>query len=379
MISKTKRNNSVVAFYLPNLCHGGAEHVAVTLAREFAANGISVYFLLQEARGELIAEARTFSRVIDLEATSTKASIIPIIKSVRTYGITHLVSFLTHQNMLAAAIAMLGLLKCKIYLTEHSAIEHWQDLFGRKHKLFLYAARFLFRFADNLIFVSHGISRDFAQRGFHRIPSTIIHNPLNKAKKSKTFEASKDNSVPTELKNKTILFVGRLTFVKRVDLLLHALAKIIPEFPSARLLIVGDGPEAQNLKTLARELALENYVSFEGFQIDTRWYYSTSDVLALTSDHEGLSNVLIEALSVGIRIVSTNCPHGPSEVLLDGKLGTLVEPGNVDAISEAILKSLRDNDMTSKTSLFQKQKARALDFESSRIAVRYLQTLGIPI
>jgi glycosyltransferase involved in cell wall biosynthesis len=108
----------------------------------------------------------------------------------------------------------------------------------------------------------------------------------------------------------------------------------------ARLLILGEGEERTRLQALATELALSDDVALPGFRDNAMAYMAASKVFALSSAWEGLPTVLIEALAAGARVVSTDCPSGPREILQEGRLGTLVPVGDPAALARAILDAL---------------------------------------
>ena len=105
-------------------------------------------------------------------------------------------------------------------------------------------------------------------------------------------------------------------------------------------MFVGDGKKKDSLLLLAKELGVEDKTIFSGFQVDPTPFYKTADLFVLSSDYEGFGNVIVESLSCGTKVVSTNCPSGPSEILDNGRFGILVPVGDVYSLAEAIKKQL---------------------------------------
>ena len=122
-------------------------------------------------------------------------------------------------------------------------------------------------------------------------------------------------------------------------MLLKAFHEVLKERP-ARLVLVGDGPKRENLEEEARNLKLSNYIFFAGYQKNPYPFMKKSDIFVLSSGFEGCPLVLIEALSLGISIVSTDCPSGPREILQDGKYGKLVPVENPQLMAKSILEIL---------------------------------------
>jgi glycosyltransferase involved in cell wall biosynthesis len=96
------------------------------------------------------------------------------------------------------------------------------------------------------------------------------------------------------------------------------------------------------LQDLAVELGIDESVWFAGFQSNPYKFMAQSDVFVLTSIYEGIANVLAEALASGVPVVATDCPTGPTEVLLGGRAGLLVPVGDHAAIATAIQRHLDD-------------------------------------
>ncbi len=136
-----------------------------------------------------------------------------------------------------------------------------------------------------------------------------------------------------------LVTVGRLAEVKRIDLQIQAL----PQTPAARLVIVGDGPERSALERLAADLGVAERVTFTGALPHDRALLAirAADLLVLSSQTEGLSHVLIEALRLGTPCVATAVGGNP-EVIRDGVDGVLVPPGDPAALAAAVSKLLAD-------------------------------------
>jgi glycosyltransferase involved in cell wall biosynthesis len=131
--------------------------------------------------------------------------------------------------------------------------------------------------------------------------------------------------------------IARLDPVKRLDVLLRALAAL--EGVSA--VVVGYGPQEDRLKSLAEELGIEGRVRFAGHQRDVRPWLAALDVFVLSSDWEGMSNALLEAMAARLPVVAT-ATGGTPDVVLDGKTGFLVPPGDPPALARALGRLLTD-------------------------------------
>jgi glycosyltransferase involved in cell wall biosynthesis len=130
-----------------------------------------------------------------------------------------------------------------------------------------------------------------------------------------------------------------LTRQKDFPTLIRAFAKV-RQCRSARLMILGEGEERPQLEALTQELGLGDDVALPGFQGNAMAYMANSALFVLSSAWEGLPTVLIEALAAGTRVVSTDCPSGPREILQEGRLGALVPVGDAAGLSQAMMEEL---------------------------------------
>jgi glycosyltransferase involved in cell wall biosynthesis len=137
--------------------------------------------------------------------------------------------------------------------------------------------------------------------------------------------------------------VGSFERRKGQSVLFEALKKIIAgPFPDIHLMIVGDGPDEEMLKRKRIDMNLENNITFFPFTREPVYIYGRMDILALPSLYkEGLPNVLLEAMAMGIPVVASKMAGVP-ELVLDGETGYMVEPGQVDQLSEGLIKLASD-------------------------------------
>lgn len=139
-----------------------------------------------------------------------------------------------------------------------------------------------------------------------------------------------------------IISIGRLVTQKNFNFLIESFLIVKKRIPSANLIILGKGPLEYELKNLAIKLNLEDSVHFLGFIENPYNFLKASDVFVLSSLFEGFGNVLVEALSVGVPIVSTDCAGGPREILDNGLYGKLVPLGDKQFMADAIIDTINN-------------------------------------
>ena len=200
-------------------------------------------------------------------------------------------------------------------------------------------------FADAIVTISQGATADF-KRSFPEVSHRVRYVPNAAVGPDVALQAASpvdpslhpwfdDAAVPV------VLAVARLAPQKDLPTLLRAFARVVRSRP-ARLVVLGEGPERARLADLARELGISPFVRFPGDVRPAFPYMARARVFALSSAWEGLCMALLEAMACGTPVVSTDCPHGPAEILEGGKWGRLVPPGDWRSLGSAILRTLED-------------------------------------
>lgn len=178
---------------------------------------------------------------------------------------------------------------------------------------------------------------------------------------------------PADSSAKWIIAAGRLTKVKRYDLLVKAFSKVVAARPDWRLRIYGTGDATGNernaLRVLIEERGLNNHVFLMGNANPLEPEWVKGSIAAVTSSRESFGMTIVEAMRCGVPVVSTNCPHGPREIIEDGVDGRLVPVGDVDAIADALLALINDDDLRRRTG--QAALAASARFDPARIAERH--------
>lgn len=196
--------------------------------------------------------------------------------------------------------------------------------------------------ANRIVAVANGVADDASQAlDIPRERITAIHNPVPVEHVLSRSQEQPDHPWFSDGGPPIILGVGRISRQKEFQTLIRAVAVARATRP-CRLIVLGTGPSrwVNRLVQTAREAGIEESISLPGFAANPFSYMRCAAVFALSSKHEGLPTVLIEALACGCPSVSTDCPYGPSEILADGKFGRLVPVGDPDALGQAILDTL---------------------------------------
>ncbi|MGP3984440.1 glycosyltransferase family 4 protein [Streptomyces sp. KR80] len=174
---------------------------------------------------------------------------------------------------------------------------------------------------------------------------------------------------PADGTGKWVVAAGRLAKVKRYDLLIRAFAKVVEKRPDWRLRIYGGGVEKEKLRRLIDQLGLYNHVFLMGpaNPIEAEW--PKGSIAAVTSSLESFGMTIVEAMRCGLPVVSTDCPHGPGEIIDDGVDGLLVPPRNVNAVAAALLELINDDERRRR--MGRAALEGAARFDPSQVAGRY--------
>jgi glycosyltransferase involved in cell wall biosynthesis len=335
------RTDGAIGFFLPSLCGGGAERVIVNLAQGITERGLSVDLVLAAAEGPLLDHLPVAVRVVDLRAPRVLRSVGPLVGYLRRERPRALVSSMGHANLVALWAARLARQGTPVVVTQHNTLSEEIKQESRVAAgLWPPLLRTFYPWAASVVAVSRGVADDLARvSGLPRDSVTVIYNPVITPTVTALAREVPDHPWFAAGQPPVILGVGRLTRAKGFLTLVRAFAEIRRR-RAGRLIILGEGEDRPALESLARELGVADDVALPGFQGNALAYMAGSALFVLSSAWEGLPTVLIEALAAGTRVVSTDCPSGPREILQEGRLGALVPVGDARALAAAMFEAL---------------------------------------
>jgi glycosyltransferase involved in cell wall biosynthesis len=330
-------NTNRVALFYWFLGGGGIERVLLNLANGLINRGLSVDLVLGKASGPHISRVPSRVRIIDLESKGKLELLTKLIKYLKQEKPTTLLSAGHPQNEIAVCAKYLAGSSTHVVVREANILSK-----SLKHKswarrsltpLFI---RSFYPLADGIITLSNEMTQDLVLST--KLASNKIHmiyNPIDIRQIREKAGANLDHPWFLPGEPPVILGVGKLEPQKDFATLIHAFAQVRHDRAS-RLLILGWGPQRPALESLVRKLGLEDDVSMPGWVENPYVYMSKAALFVLSSAWEGLPNVLIEAMALGKPVVSTNCKSGPSELLANGKYGTLTPVGDSSSLATAI-------------------------------------------
>lgn len=318
-----------IALLLPGLRFGGAERVALTLAGALAAEGYGIDILLMSREGEFLDEAESAFNVVDLKCGRTWRLPWKLAGYLRTHRPTALISSFWKLN-LCACIARMTAPRTRLLLWEHS-----QPSLSTNSPTWLYAisASIIYQMATRIVAVSSGVRDDIASitLGLGR-KLQVVMNPIRPPA-----DLPDEASRPRD--GSRLLWVGRMDGPKNPQLALDAFA-LLAARRDATLTFVGDGDLMPGLRECRLRLGLDDRVSFTGFHPRPYELMPQADVLVLSSEREGLGNVVVEAMFCGLGIAATDCGQGVRDLLMDGRYGTIASGRDPTSLANAMEREL---------------------------------------
>ncbi|MBI2045856.1 MAG: glycosyltransferase family 4 protein [Parcubacteria group bacterium] len=236
---------------------------------------------------------------------------------------------------------------------EYDLLDEFQ---GKKYSLGIEMRRsiqkYVARYADKIVVPSEYLKKIIVY-GWGVAPEKVevIYNAFELPKQNITHDEARARlllSAPARVEGRDwpgeiLVSIGRLVSWKGFETLIEMFSEIVKKYPQAKLYIIGDGPERKNLKSQISNLKLENSVFLIGqlSHDDTMLYLMVADVFVLNTGYEGLSHTILEAMALGVPVVTTRV-GGNSELIEDSVSGRLVTHQDKKALAEAIIEILAD-------------------------------------
>ena len=326
--------NKSVLFIIEDLCEGGAEKVFIHIANGFSNNGFEVEILLGRNKGDFFSLLNPKIKLSVLNARSffDLNCKLPLFFLKTAY--THV---FTASDYISAATVIAKFLTnahFETIVTLHYDLPYQLSILPSENRKWLVwlNKNFLAK-ASKIVAVSKGVNEGFRNITKLKGPYPItIYNPVIDQLVYKLAEEFIENKFSEQ---PFIITVGRLCEQKNQILLLNAFKIVSEKFPKINLLVLGTGPDKNDLIKFINDNELTTKVHLLGFQNNPFKYIQRAKLFVLSSKYEGLGNVIIEALALGINVVSTNCPSGPAEILDQGRFGWL---SDVDDYQDLALK-----------------------------------------
>jgi glycosyltransferase involved in cell wall biosynthesis len=332
-----------IALLVPTMEIGGVERVFANLANGLRQCGAEVDLVVGLAGGDMRMFLEKDIQVFDLESNRMMRSVPRVADYLRARAPEAMIAGMTHCTAAAVAARAIAGRKTKIIATEHNTMSRvMANTSGLKYRLMPLWSRWALNSADSIVAVSSGVADDLSARtGLLRKRFRVIYNPVITDALQAAATATVDHPWFQAGEWPVILAVGRLDKQKDFPMLVRAF-RLIKNRRPARLMILGEGPDRNRIEQVICGLGLTADVALPGFERNPYRFMSRAAAFAFSSQWEGFGVALVEALALGVPVVSTNCMYGPAEILCDGKYGTLVPVGDHEAMARALLTALEN-------------------------------------
>ena len=358
-------------FVAPNLGGGGAERALVHIVNALDRARFQPHLALFQREGIFLGELASDVPVYEIQPTDrgpVHRNWVRVLALRRLYQKIHptlVMGLLWQANAVTLLAAGLWRFSTPVVINEQTTPQASLRADARRRLLWPIASR-LYRRASHVVAISEGIAGEITDR-LSIAPGrvSVIYNPVPV---QQVVEQARDPVSFRVARTPAILAAGRLVPLKNYPLLLRAVTLVLRE-QEVELYILGDGPEREPIERLAAALGISAHMHLLGFQPNPYPYLAQADLFALSSDHEGFGNVLVEAMALGVPVVATDCPYGPREILAGGQYGLLVPPGDERALAAGLLSLLRSPDARSRFSV--EGRRRAEDFSIQKIIPQY--------
>ena len=364
-----------VMFFLPTLGGGGAERTVIQLANSLVEQGLNIDLAvcnLEGEKGKLLPEIHPKIQLINFDCGRVVNALFPLKKRLQEQHYDCIIATQTHSNVICGFAKRLAHVKTKLIFREVSTPSKNMKNTGLSKFILKSLVNLTYPLADKVVCVSNGVLQDFREYYAYKKQNLItIYNPvIDDAYFEKLNAPVQHHFFSAE--NKVVMAVGRLTEAKNFAFLIRSFQKLHQQYPQTHLIILGEGELRTELDQLLKDLNLSNVVDLAGFDPNPYAYFKYADLFVLSSNWEGLPGVLIQALASKIKVVSTNCPSGPMEILMNSKFGLLVECNDIDGMSRAMQHAMFENYVDYSNDEFEKH---CCQFHKKNVLQRYLNLM----
>lgn len=311
-------------FINSSLTGGGSERVMTLLANYFS-DEYDVSMILVREKSEENYKTKNKVNLIKFKYNSHNKILIflkrfiMLRKTIKNLNPDCVISFMTDINF-TTLLACMGL-KVKIIVSERA-----DPKYRSKKILKGLLEKMLYPISDKIVFQTELVKSYYNEKIQKK--SVVIPNPVNP--ELITCEKTK--------KSKKIIAVGRLTEQKNFALLIESFSQFHNKFPDYKLEICGDGPLKQELIDFSKNLKILDFVEFSGFISNVNEHMAKAEIYVSTSNYEGISNSMIEALAMGIPTICTDCPVGGASLMIKNREnGILIPVGDGEALTQALI------------------------------------------
>lgn len=357
-----------ILFAIPQLDHGGPDQVFFEIINFLSANTTHKFFLIvNKSNGFYLNNLNKNVKVFILKRPLRIWSRYPIDAALlKTFQIKPDIVITTlRMNLVFNFIYKFLPIKTKLITRIANDVSANSKILkkGFKSSLGNLLSKYLMNNTDMIICQSQYMKNDIKKYINKKTKVVHIYNPIPTKIITPKLKDKKEISIPPNL-----ISVGRLEYQKGFDILIKSFQKVIEIFPDAKLNIYGEGSQKPFLEKLIKKLSMSKNIEFKGFSYDINSKLENADLFIIASRFEGFSNALLEALYLGIPVITSNCPGANSEIIKKGFNGFLSKNDDYQDLSKKIIKGLRHK---WERNLIKKNAQKL--FSKEKISMQYLK------
>lgn len=334
------RSMEVVLIAIETLDGGGAERVALDIARGWPKDHARPVLLVASLRGAFVEQIPEDMEVIEVGVTSSPRKLLPFLwrlhRQLTGRHVIGVVSHMTSMNRMILRAKMLGVLRAPIIVVEHNDFLRNQKIAAMprlRSLLLMSETGFLYRRSTAVVGCSLGVARQVA--ALFKLKPDRVHDIANPVEKRFAVRSPMEPEAAAwfaTLQSPVFVSVGRMVPQKGFDDLIRAFALQ----QRGSLVILGEGPLRKDLAELSSELGVADRVWMPGFLPAPERVLQAADVYVSASHWEGYPLVLIEAYAAGLPVVARDCDFGPSEIVTPDRPGRLVRGERIEDLAAAM-------------------------------------------
>jgi glycosyltransferase involved in cell wall biosynthesis len=335
--------NGSVCFLNYDLAFGGTEKVIAALANHLSSSGRAVTILTLSNRNDFKSFIDPSIQIVSLNVSRIKFFIPTLIRFISTHQFDNFLANVWPLTSLSFVLRIFSRKTRLIYIEHCNLSEQFKNkslFFKAAQNISIYV---FYKFAHLIVSVSKGVRDDLIIKGVNPKKIKVIYNPVISRPMLPIGKSVKGIQHWMSSSKKKLIAVGELksqkNFINLVDAIFFVKKNLNLDI---NLLILGDGVEKESIQNKINNLGLAENIYLAGWVDDPLPYFDLADLFVLSSNYEGFGVVIVEAMSQGLNIVSTNCNSGPSEILEDGRLGVLCSVNDYESLGKAIDHALKN-------------------------------------
>lgn len=326
-----------ILFYLPIISSGGAERVTINIIRELDKAKSKVYLLVNNLENEAYLDTIPKSvKLINMKRNSTLSSFYQVYRIIKDIKPDLVYSTLFRSSVLLDIILRFIPQKPFVLLRNPTSPKYIIEK-GNIHPFLKRMVDIAYNRADLVLAQTPQMREELIQ--YNDVDSEkveVLVNPVDKAAIQTAIEGEEN---PFNQENINVVVAGRLHHDKGFDILIQSFKKVVEQDKRFHLSILGnDVGEGEMLYALRKDLGLESYIDFLGFQKNPYKFFNFCDLYVLSSRVEGLPNTVLENIYLKKPIVATACTPFIHSLIQNNKNGFIVDTEDVDELARAILK-----------------------------------------